>query len=214
MLKALKKLVSIVAVVLVGATGLYAQSSESEIKSFLTNTYPMYYNNIGFSASFFSGYGFHYKRNIDSNNAIKAVFFGWTTSEESNYNVNNDNYINPSKNDFLLSFGLEYQYSFYRVEKLSLYGLVGLWTYYSENNYSYSQTQINNTNAVGLGIGCDWRIASRFVINADLGFTYNSNMDRNWYHYTDGTGSYSTSFQRHTSKTFSLAAGIGIGFAF
>jgi len=159
---------------------------------------PQYNNNIGFTASFFSGIGFHYKRNITPEHAVKVVFFGWRSAEEENNNSSS-----TQLTDIWVSFGLEYRYYFFKVKKdIDLYVLAGAGIDYSEKNESNPDInlfslEINNVNSIGLGIGSDFRLGKHFVFNVEIGFVNRWERKPN-----------------RKISAFGFAAGTGIGFIF
>ena len=187
------------------SNNLFSQELEQDLFPF-ESSMPQYNNNIGFTASLFSGLGFHYKRNISREHSVKAVFFGWHTTEEKNTeNV----FINTKSSDVYISFGMEYHYLFLRQKKLDLYALAGARTWYSE--YSdpsrYYFWEINNINSIGLGVGLESRLGKHFVVNADIGFTKYWKLERIW-------GQGELLFERNYTTSFGFAGGVGIGFIF
>ena len=155
--------------------------------------YPQCNNNIGLTASYFSGVGIHYKRFLAPDHSIKAVFFGWrSTEEETGF------YGKDKTTDIFISFGLEYHYHFLKMKKYDFYTMVGYRTWYEKNDGSYySNVNTNTTNSIGVGVGLEYRTNKHFVINWDIGF---ANMWKKEYN--------------SKINTFSFAGGIGIGFVF
>jgi hypothetical protein len=172
-----------------------------------------YNNNIGFTASYFSGIGFHYKRNLNPENSLKVVFLGWHSTEE------NTSYDKSA--DIWVSFGLEYQYHFFKKNKTDLYALIGYRTWYTEdtrghNDYGYhsQSSDILNSNSISAGIGYETRLGKYFVANIDMGFRNEWKLERSYGRDNYYDGIISISRKRNKISNFSFAAGIGLGFVF
>ena len=158
---------------------------------------PQYKNNIGFTTSLFSGVGFHYKRDITQEHSAKIVLCGWHRS--TNENIWNEYY--DDNYESWLSFGLEYQYHFYRNRKYDLYVLAGYRIWYEEDKYSYAIKDITSTNSIGVGIGTEYRMGRHFVMNLEGGFVNRWRSERYGY--------------RNKREIFQgFAVGCGIGFIF
>jgi len=170
---------------------------------------PLYNNNVGLSASSISGVGLHYKRFITPNHSVKLVIGGWMATEE--YSSNGE--ITKKSDDTYFSSGLEYHYSIIRMPSYDFYALVGGRTWYSEYTnpqYSNIAREINNINAVGLGLGFEHRLSKHFVINVECGLTYNWELERQW---TNPSGK-PPQFDRKYLRKVTYAGGLGFGFVF
>lgn len=168
-------------------------------------------NNIGITASFFSGYGIHYKRSINDKHAVKAVFFGWHESKKSSTNVidtANHYYERDEGSSVNISFGLEYQFTILRAYQYSSYVLAGYRNYYDEIG---SGTHIKNQNSFGVGIGTELFIGKRFVVSAEAGFCYLMQLERNWRTTLNGQVRY---YEKDMRNNFGFAGGLSIGFVF
>ena len=172
--------------------------------------FPQYSNNIGFTASYFSGVGFHYKRNITQEHSVKAVFLGWRSSEVNKTGT----YVSEKSTDMFISFGLEYHYRFFAQKNFDLYALAGARTWYSEENNPssyYKSSEIYSDNSIGLGIGIESRLGKHFVVNADIGYAHIWELERKWE--TDYNTPVKVLHRKDISK-FRFSAGVGIGFVF
>ena len=170
---------------------------------------PQYNNNVGFTASSISGVGLHYKRFITPEHSAKVVIGGWQATEEYSSN----DVITKKSDDTYFSAGLEYRYSFLRENKGDFYALAGLRTWYSEytnpKDLNYNR-EINNINAVGLGLGYEFRLSKHVVMNIECGLTYNWELERQW----RNTYNNEPLFERMYLRKITYAGGIGLGFVF
>jgi len=185
-------------------------SPVSNEESWWERAYPQYSNNVGFTTSYFSGIGIHYKRYITREHSVKAVFWGWHSASEE---FDDHQAINKKTSSILFSFGLEYQYCFFRKQNFSknfaLYGLAGARTWYEENKTPelYYSSDISNTNSLSLGLGFESRLGKHFVMNVDAGFARSWELERKWY-------SNNIPPRRNYTTKFSPVVGAGVGFVF
>lgn len=190
--------------------------ADTEYRTDSTTNYPYlhYDNNVGFTASMFSGAGVHYKRSIADGQYLKATFFGWRSTEKET--VDGTNTVNE-RSEIWASLGLEYQYDFLRYKQLDVYGLVSGAFLYEEDTYQYDYYYSNyvpytNIYRVGIGVGGDYKLNKFIAVNAEFGFIHNWEYRRTWESvYPDYNNAI---LRRNTQKTLSFAVGAGIGFTF
>lgn len=180
----------------------------------------MFFNNVGFTGSMFSGGGMHYLLHLNEKSAVKLVFMGWSEQNETTSIPTQT--TNPDAGDVFINFGLEYRHTLIREGKHSVYGMAGGGFWYSEDierNYNSRLSRISNSDVLqnrysfGFGLGYEYRIAKRIALSVELGWAGNYTIGRKWQERQDPTESWKD-YNRSVSKRLGIGGGTSIGFIF
>ncbi len=171
------------------------------------------HNQLGASASVFSGVGLSYKYIFNNIWAAKTTVFLY-------YKANGaDNTHQRDNTDFRGQIGGEVQYYFHHTKHTSLYLLFGFSEWYEENLYNsydygqnitkYKSKDFNRMFNIGPGFGLDFTFMdnNNFVLNFDGGFIIS--IENN-----DHSGSFSYSGNSKNQNSFTYGGGVGLSYRF
>ena len=157
-------------------------------------------NQLGASASMFSGAGLSYKYIFDDTWAAKTTVFLYYYDDKS-----------YDESQLWGSIGGEVQYYLHHSKHTGLYLLVGLSEWYDENQNNYDSKQnaytsknIDRRFTIGPGFGLDLIVWDNIVLNFDFGFLYTlTNNDTN------------SIYDRNTdTESYTYGGGIGLSYRF
>jgi hypothetical protein len=131
-------------------------------------------NSIGVRFSNMTGYGLSYSRKFAGNYTFMAsgiVFYDEYVKGEK------DSIIQDTKN-IIYDYGFELQRDFFKSETTRVYMLGGLFFSNEENKDEWDgQVSIDEKREIigcGLGLGVEFLIKSRFALNVDFGYKFES----------------------------------------
>lgn len=178
----MKNLLCLLIAFLTFTIGLFSQTPDSLL---ISNR--KFYNSLGVSASFTSGYGFTYNRAISEALSFQVTGFYWLDKESGTYQSDNKS---TSYN-----IGLEIHNDLYRVNMSRVYFYAGAMYYYSSetrtNSYyvfeppHYVLNENKETDemySIGAGLGLEYALFGRVAMNLSFGVRY-YNSKENSYNY-------------------------------
>ncbi len=172
------------------------------------------HNQLGGSASTFSGVGISYKYIFNNIWAAKTTVFIYYNSDGNNNSNHRDN------TDLFGIIGGEVQYYVHHSKHTGLYLLFGFSEWYEENTnniYDYNLNQYTTDLSkdfrrmfnIGPGFGLDLIIWDNIVLNFDVGFVYS--IENNDY---SGSSYYYDNSNSNNQNSFTYGGGVGLSYRF
>jgi hypothetical protein len=167
-------------------------------------------NRLGFAGSMMSGYGLSYEYFVTRDYLIE--FSGSVYGEGGNMETANYN----SRSYLTAAVGMELQRNMYFHGNTRLYGLLGTSVWIDNEKRYYDKTNDDKTAwAIGLGIGLEYTISRRFVINLEGGYhykTYNNSGIRIKYNQWDpNKQEYVATYENYIESPYVIGFAIGGG---
>lgn len=170
-----------------------SQDNGSTTESVVIQQYKQPNNKIGFAGSMFSGYGLSYEYNVNNNYTIEFTgsVFGQGGDQTTNNGYSSSSYGN-SDSYLVATLGTELQRNLFFSHDSRFYTFIGLSYWIDNTDYPDGVFYKKKDYAVGLGLGWEFFLGKRIVMNIEGGYLYQYKTEtgaENTYIYTNGNGS-------------------------